>query len=140
VVETTFAVRADALKASSALSRLDRLVWDRSTSAAARAWLGDEVEVLRLAPEMHAIAELHALGELVAGRARLPADLDVEFRRLVDSGLGPGAGPAPDGSADLHELAARFARFAFDAAPADASVARVAARSIQLRRAEGSPR
>jgi hypothetical protein len=137
LVETTFATRADVLKASSALERLDRLAWDRSLSAGARAWLGDEVEQLRLAPAMHAVAELHALGELAAGRARLPADLAHEFHELV-SPTG-GVNGTSGAREDLHDLSDRFARFAFDAAPADAHVARVAARSIQLRRAEGRP-
>ncbi|WP_143425088.1 dynamin family protein [Geodermatophilus pulveris] len=138
VVEKTFAARADALKASAALARLGRMAWDRSLSGEGRAWLGDQVELLRLDPAMHAIAELHALGELTAGRARLPGDLEVEFRRLVDADREDG--PVPSSHAELRGLGERFARFAFDAAPADAHVARVAARSIHLRRTDGSTR
>ncbi|MGY1829742.1 dynamin family protein [Geodermatophilus sp. SYSU D01180] len=136
VVESVFASRADVLKAASGLQQLHRLAYDRSLSDSARGWLGDHVELLRLHPAMHAIDELHALGELAAGRAWLPADLDVAFRRLVD------VGPGRDGETrpDLRALGERFARFAFDAAPADAHVARVAARSIHLRRTDGSAR
>jgi hypothetical protein len=81
---TTFASRADALKASWALGQLGRLVHDRTVDDDARAWFADRVEAARLEPALHRITVIEALNDLATAKAFLPIELSTRIAALAD--------------------------------------------------------
>jgi hypothetical protein len=81
VLDETFARNADALKAASALATLERLAFEHQ----ARPWstgVRDQIEDIRLEPEMHRLAEVRALQEWASGSVVLPTELALSLQRL----------------------------------------------------------
>jgi hypothetical protein len=86
LLDETFANRADALKADRALLALERLAFrpDEPSSAAALGSLRNEIERVRLLPEMHVLSQIRALQACLDGAADgIPAELESELRRLL---------------------------------------------------------
>ena len=135
----TFRRRSGALKAWQALSVLDAISYRVAPLDPVLAQgLRDDVERIRLDPEMHELAELSALQRLRSGVVELPAELAADVERLV-GGLGPAArlGAESDDPAHLREAAARGAArwrtFSHGRAdPRQAHLARVMIRSYSL--------
>ncbi|MBM9468653.1 dynamin family protein [Nakamurella leprariae] len=133
-----FARRADALKASAALARLEHLAFDRTLARPDRLWLADTVEAARLSPELHRLIELQAVIETTAGEVTLPDRLTEALLALAERDdpadrLGLAAGTAPEASARrARELSDDFRLFAFSAAPREQRIASVGHRACQL--------
>ncbi|MGI8762588.1 MAG: dynamin family protein [Ilumatobacteraceae bacterium] len=136
-IEATFRRRADVLKAASALAAVERIAYRADTEPDARRWLVDELERLRLAPEMHGLAELDAAQQVVTGAVILPPALDAELRTFVAS-TEPAeqlrlTGACPDAlAAAAKDRSQRWRAFANGAAPRQAGVAMVMHRAHQL--------
>ncbi len=136
-VHTTFGRRSDAIKAASALSRLEQMAFWPGVRTEDRWWVTDSVEELRLEPQMHELLELDAFVEVTAGRVSLPPALAAELRRFTtldepDEKLGlPGASRERLVTAAL-DAARRWKLFAFGAPPHEYRVAQILHRSHQL--------
>ncbi|MEZ5074458.1 MAG: serine/threonine-protein kinase [Solirubrobacterales bacterium] len=74
-----FHQRSDALKADRALDRLEELAYEHPELAV----LGDHVEALRLAPEMHLIGLIRAYQRIVIDGVEVPAELLEGLERLI---------------------------------------------------------
>jgi hypothetical protein len=86
LLEQTFAARADALKADRALLALERLAFraDDPSVAPGLAALRNEIERVRLLPEMHVLSQIRALQACLDGAADgIPPELEDELRRLL---------------------------------------------------------
>jgi hypothetical protein len=135
---TTFARRADALKASWALGQLRLLVHDSHLPAASRIWLADRLEEVLLDPGMHRMAVIEALDDVATSKAFLPPELASALTALADGATPaerlalPAEASEEEVEARARELCVAFTVFAFDAFPADAHVARVGARACHL--------
>lgn len=77
--------RPDVLKASRALAELDRLAYARTDpgNEVALRWLRDELDSLRVDPDMHALAEVRALHEVACGAVHLPDGLERDLRAVA---------------------------------------------------------
>lgn len=142
---TYFRDQDHVLKARSALELLRKLSFNSpGQPAPVLAELREAVEALQLDPLMHPIVELETLHDLCTARVSLPPDLDESLRRLLSAG-GPSArlGLVSGDGAPVEDraLIADAARAAMgrwrtfmvgEASPAQARVARVALRSLQL--------
>jgi hypothetical protein len=91
LLEATFGARADALKADRALLALERLSFVDGGAgsgpevAAAQRAFRNEIERLRIEPEMHALRQIRALQAcLEADVGGIPPELEAELRRLLD--------------------------------------------------------
>ncbi len=74
-----FAQRADALKADSALTRLEKLSWrDKRLS-----FVRGEVQRVRREPDMHVLELFRALDRVAVKRIDLPPDMMAELEQLV---------------------------------------------------------
>jgi len=74
-----FHQRSDALKADRALERLEELAYEHPELAL----LGDQVEALRLAPEMHLIGLIRAYQRIVTDGVEAPEELLDDLQRLI---------------------------------------------------------
>lgn len=85
LLDETFAQRADALKANAALSALSRISWQAADARSAPALreLRNDVEDLRLEPEMRVIAEIWAAQAAASPEALLPEPLQADVVRLT---------------------------------------------------------
>lgn len=141
LLDETFAQRADALKASSALSALSRISWQAADAGSAPALreLRDNVEDLRLEPEMRVIAEIWAAQAAASPETLLPESLEADVVRLttestVPRRLGLESGASASDMADAaRDGVARWRRFAnLEAATElETRVARIMYRSFE---------
>jgi len=136
-VQQRFARRADSIKAGWALNRLSALAYDRGIARPQRLWLADSVEMTRLQPVMHDLTELAALNDLLTGSARLPDELGVSLRCLlehddpVDRLAAAPTATALELIGTARALSDALVSFAFSAAPQDEHVARIGSRTCQ---------
>ena len=136
-LEQTFRWRADAIKAGSALSRLERLA-GHTRDEADRDLLRDGVESLLRDPAYHRLRLLDAAQRVATGTVPLPAAWEQELTRLATSEDPRWILRLPDAGAD--ELAAaataaanRWRVYAVaGAGPAQSRVAQVAHRGFHL--------
>lgn len=134
---TTFARRADALKADYALNAL-RNVAGRGRNQAQLVRLRDAVEALRLDPAMHELNELRVVQQLASGEVSLPDGLVRELHRLVEereaaAKLGMDGAPAAELGRAALEGAGRWRELVQTSlSPRQAHVAQVVNRSYQL--------
>jgi hypothetical protein len=86
-VEATFGRYADALQADRAMLALERLSYERAEepTAAVLGSIRNELERIRLAPEMHVLAEIRALQDCGDPRAGIPEALSDTVRRLLSA-------------------------------------------------------
>ena len=82
-IDAVFRRRADAIKASTAITALRSIAWSPALSADEAEWLQDELEIVALNPAMHALEELDAAAAVLAGRVRLPDELAEEVARFA---------------------------------------------------------
>lgn len=138
LLEETFGQWADALKTKSALMVLEDIAYSPDGDSGVLAAMLDQIEMLRLDPDLHLLRELEAHRAIARETNLLPASLVNEVRRLfsradVDARLGlPGAS-----SADLERAAtdgiARWQAFGNTSSnPMRSHVARIVNRSYEL--------
>jgi serine/threonine protein kinase len=129
-----FHQRSDVLKADRALERLEELAYRHPELAILR----DQVEALRLAPEMHMVGLIRAYERIVVDGVEVPADLLEGLRRLITGRTrAERFGIEDDETGDVR--AAALAGFrawkmfenAGNAGPAGRRVARLVARSYE---------
>jgi hypothetical protein len=129
-----FHQRSDALKADRALDRLEELAYQHPELAL----LGDHVEALRLAPEMHLVGLIRAYQRIVVEGVEVPAELLGDLERLITGRTrAERFGIGEDRTGDVR--AAALAGFrawkmfenAGNASPAGRRVARLVARSYE---------
>lgn len=146
LIRSTFEERTDVLKADRALQDLEALSWTSPTreDSAALISLRNDIEHVRLDPEMHQLAEMAAMWKCANGEAGLPEVLEDEVRRIALSsrlwerlGLDKGATPG-DLTIAAREGAGRWASLASGGpvSPQGAAVARTMRRSYELTWAE----
>ena len=83
MLEDVFRRESDPLKASSALSGLERVAFRLEPDDPRRALLQDAIEMITLEPRMHRLNELRALQEQATGRLRLAPALEADLRQVV---------------------------------------------------------
>jgi serine/threonine protein kinase len=129
-----FHQRSDVLKADRALERLEGLAYEHAELAL----LGDQVEALRFAPEMHLIGLIRAYQRIVVDGAEVPRELLDGLERLITGRTrAERFGIEEDRTSDVR--AAALAGFrawkmfenAGNASPAGRRVARLVARSYE---------
>jgi len=129
-----FHQRSDALKADRALDRLEELAYEHAELAL----LGDHVEALRLAPEMHLVGLIRAYQRIVIDGVEVPDELLGGLERLITGRTrAQRFGIDEDRTSDVR--AAALAGFrawkmfenAGNASPAGRRVARLVARSYE---------
>ncbi|KAA0272998.1 MAG: hypothetical protein EDQ89_06240, partial [Acidobacteria bacterium] len=129
-----FHQRSDALKADRALDRLEELAYEHPELAL----LGDHVEALRLAPEMHLVGLIRAYQRIVIDGVEVPDELLGDLERLITGRTrAQRFGIDEDRTSDVR--AAALAGFrawkmlenAGNAGPAARRVARLVARSYE---------
>jgi hypothetical protein len=139
-MEETLWRRSDTLKADRALAELERLTYagDDPASRAALLWLRDELDGLRLEPDMHALEESWALHQVTSGAVRLPEGLEDELRRVAThADARERLGAASAGPGELRglalEAATRWRTFVNHAgtSPGQAAVASVICTSFE---------
>ena len=138
-----FHQRADALKADSALNRLEEL----SYRWPGLALLRDEVEAVRLQPQMHVIDLIRAFERCALDDVEVPEDLLQRLQRLITArspserlGISADARPDEMRAAALEGFRSwkMFENAGF-ASPVAARVARVAARAYEIVGDEAAP-
>jgi len=127
--------RSDALKADRALDRLEELAYEHPELSLLR----DQVETLRLAPEMHLIGLIRAYQRIVVEGVEVPPELLEGLRRLITGrtraerfGIDGDEGTGDVRAAALAGFRAwKMFENAGNAAPAGRRVARLVARSYE---------
>ncbi len=129
-----FHQRSDALKADRALERLEGLAYEHAELAL----LGDHVEALRLAPEMHLVGLIRAYQRIVVDGVEVPGELLGDLERLITGRTrAQRFGIGEDRTSDVRVAAlAGFRAWkmfenAGNAGPAGRRVARLVARSYE---------
>jgi len=110
LLDETFAQRADSLKASAALSALSRISWQAADARNAPVLreLRNDVEELRLEPEMRSIAEIWAAQAVASPDTLLPETLEADVVRITtESDVARRLGLASHASASEITAAAR---------------------------------
>lgn len=139
LLERTFSMNADVLKAAAALAGLERLAYSGMGSGPLRQQLLDALEEVRFDPTMHRLAELRAWLECESGAVRLAPALRSELDRVTLAGeirerlgLDPGAAPG-DAATVAHDAIARWKSLANDVGTdtATRAVADVMVRSFE---------
>lgn len=123
-VSELFEANAAALKASTALDRLETIAW--TAGGEWGAWLRDEIEALRLHPVLHVVAEIAALRQVRRGDVSLPDELATELAALIGA---PAEERARNAAAGLRRWRSHANS---DVSPVEAQVARVVVRSYEL--------
>lgn len=119
-----FEANAAALKASTALDRLETIAWNAGGEWGT--WLRDRIEALRLNPVLHVVAEIAALRQVRRGEVSLPDDLAAELAGLIGA-------PVEERARNAATALRRWRSHAnSDVSPAEAHVARVVVRSYEL--------
>jgi dynamin family protein len=138
-LDVTFRRHSDALKASRGLAALGALSYRlRADAPALATWLRDQVERLKLEPELHELAELESLQAVRSGEISLPDDLAEDLERVVTAGgLAERLGVDPEDVALLRSAAtqgvARWRTYQMSGVdPRQAHLARVMIRSYTL--------
>ena len=150
-LRTTFARRADVLKADAALEALRQLAahaGDRREGELLAARLRTETERLALLPEMQRVREMDVLSEAAAGDLALPQELRDDLRRIATGReVAERLGVSPTATADevrqvALRRAAQWRAFGNDGrrTPAEARAARVLGISYAalIREADGA--
>lgn len=119
-----FEANAAALKASTALDRLETIAW--SAGGEWGSWLRDRIEALRLHPVLHVVAEIAALRQVRRGEVTLPDELAAELAELIGA---PVEERARNAAAGLRRWRSHANS---DVSPTEAQVARVVVRSYEL--------
>lgn len=123
-VSELFEANAAALKASTALDRLETIAW--SAGGEWGVWLRDRIEALRLHPVLHVVAEIAALRQVRRGEVSLPDDLAAELAALIGT---PVEERARNAAAGLRRWRLHANS---DVSPVEAQLARVVVRSYEL--------